>query len=156
MNDINDFSGRYNFLSNFYPVSVYILIGKKWVRCATVEHAFQASKTLSQHQRRRIVDATSPSMAKHIGRHVIRASYWEDVKTVIMLELLRQKFSRSDLIDRLLRTQDAQLIEGNNWHDNFWGVCACGNGIGSDGQCNGGLNWLGKLLMRVRKDLQRG
>ena len=34
---------------------------------------------------------------------------------------------------------DNELIEGNDWHDTFWGVC---NGIGK--------NWLGKILEEER------
>ena len=152
---ITSFSGRYSFLSNFSPAPVYILIGTKWVRCPTVEHGFQASKTLSQHWRRKIVDAPTARDAKAFGHKVQRVSYWEDVKIVVMLELLRQKFSRSKLRDQLVRTELATLIEGNTWHDNFWGICSCGTC--SDARRRDdidGQNWLGKLLMRVRKDIQ--
>jgi ribA/ribD-fused uncharacterized protein len=152
---ISDFSGHYAFLSNFSPTSVYILIGTKWTRCPTVEHGFQASKTLVRHQRERIVSAASPGEAKRLGQHVSRVSYWDEVKIVVMLELLRQKFSHSQLRNRLLRTEDIPLIEGNHWHDNFWGVCVCGNDASSLGACDGsGHNWLGKLLMRVRRDIR--
>lgn len=40
-------------------------------------------------------------------------------------------------------TGDAELIEGNNWGDTFWGVC---NGRGE--------NMLGKLLMEIRDYLR--
>jgi ribA/ribD-fused uncharacterized protein len=100
---------------------------------------------------KRIADFKTPGEAKRMGkgRTIHRASYWDDVKTVVMLELLRQKFSRSALRERLLRTGDAQLVEGNNWHDTFWGVCICDKCIE-----HGGENWLGKLLMRVRRDVK--
>lgn len=153
---IEEFSGRYSFLSNFSPAPVYILIGTKWVRCPTVEHGYQASKTGSQHWRRRIAEAKTPGEAKRMGRArtIHRLSYWDDVKTVVMLELLRQKFSRSALRERLLRTGDAQLVEGNTWHDTFWGVCNCGAcEIETRGDWRG-ENWLGRLLMRVRRDVR--
>lgn len=153
---IDMFDGRYKWLSNFAPSTVYILIGTKWVKCPTVEHAFQASKTLSQDQRRRIIAAHSPAMAKQLGRNVRVVSYWEEVKIVVMLELLRQKFSHKALAARLVATHDIPIIEGNRWHDNFWGVCRCGRTDVEnvhDG-CLGGENWLGKLLMRVRKDIR--
>ena len=35
-------------------------------------------------------------------------------------------------------------IEGNTWNDTFWGVC--------NGQ---GQNWLGKILMLVRSELNK-
>lgn len=150
------FDGKHRWLSNFAPSTVYILIGMKWVKCPTVEHAFQASKTLSQDERRKIVSANSPYTAKHLGRSVRVVSYWEEIKIVVMLELLRQKFSRKELAKRLVNTLDAPLVEGNYWHDNFWGVCRCGSRDVPDvrDSCTGGENWLGKLLMRVRKDIR--
>ena len=46
----------------------------------------------------------------------------------------------------LLATGGEELIEGNWWHDNFFGVCTCG-------PCDGkGKNNLGKILMRVREE----
>jgi hypothetical protein len=54
--------------------------------------------------------------------------------------LLMQKFTRHPQLAReLVGTGDAELVEGNTWGDEFWGVC---NGRGS--------NQLGRLLMEVR------
>ena len=149
MKDIDSFSGRYAFLSNFSPASVYILIGTKWIRCVTVEHAYQASKTCNQYWRRKIVDTSTPEDAKRLGQRAPLAVYWDDVKTVIMIELLRQKFSSSQFRRRLIATGQMDLIEGNHWHDNFWGSCRC-----TACQLVEGQNWLGILLMRVRKDIR--
>jgi hypothetical protein len=44
----------------------------------------------------------------------------------------------------LLATVDADLVEGNTWNDEFWGVC---NGSGE--------NNLGRLLVKVREELFR-
>ena len=60
-----------------------------------------------------------------------------------MEDLLMVKFKNPELRSRLLATGDAELIEGNNWGDCFWGVC-----LGE------GRNELGKALMRVRERLQ--
>lgn len=153
---ITSFTGKHRVFSNFFPASVYILVGTRWVKCPSVEHGFQASKTLSQQWRRKIIEAPSAADAKRMGQDVRRVSYWEEVKIVVMLELLRQKFLLSRKAGRdLLLTSDVKLIEGNTWHDNFWGICECGReGIpGVRDGCTGGLNWLGRLLMRVRKDL---
>ena len=60
-----------------------------------------------------------------------------------MYEIVKDKFSRNpELRVKLLNTGDIELIEGNYWGDTFWGVC---NGKGE--------NHLGKILMRVRKEL---
>ena len=153
--DVSFFSGRYDFLSNFSPAPVYIMVGKLWVKCATVEHAYQASKTLDMRWRSKIIDAPTPGAAKRIGWKVEKVIYWEEVKTVVMLELLRQKFTRAKMRTSLLATKDMPLIEGNNWHDNFWGQCFCGCGEDRSGN-KIGENMLGRLLERVRTDVRRG
>lgn len=156
--DITEFSGRYTFLSNFEPTPIYIMVGMVWVKCASVEHAFQASKTLDPRWRMKIIECPSPGAAKRMGQKVEKVVYWEEVKTIVMLELLRQKFERAKYRDALLRTEDRKLIEGNNWHDNFWGVCVCGriDDFMPQQSCVGGFNWLGRLLERVRTDVRRG
>ena len=59
-----------------------------------------------------------------------------------MLTGLRYKFSNPDLKEKLLATGNEELVEGNWWGDQYWGIC---DGIGK--------NKLGKLLMKVRKEL---
>ena len=39
-----------------------------------------------------------------------------------MREYLRLKFKIPELREALLETGNAELTEGNTWHDNFWGV----------------------------------
>jgi predicted NAD-dependent protein-ADP-ribosyltransferase YbiA (DUF1768 family) len=57
-----------------------------------------------------------------------------------MREIVFIKFDgHLDLKELLLATGDHELIEGNKWHDTFWGVC---DGIGQ--------NYLGKILMEIR------
>ena len=51
--------------------------------------------------------------------------------------------SQSDLKEKLLATGDEHLEEGNTWGDTTWGTV---NGIGE--------NRLGKILMKVRNELQ--
>lgn len=63
-----------------------------------------------------------------------------------MEEILRMKFTQNTkLRKRLLATRNERLVEGNTWHDNFWGECYCPH-------CENkvGLNHLGKLLMEIR------
>lgn len=66
-----------------------------------------------------------------------------------MEEILKCKFSNENLEKKLLATGDTELIEGNYWHDNFWGQCYCS-------RCKYiiGHNHLGKLLVKIRNDLQ--
>ena len=139
---IDCFSGRWRFLSNFYLITVER--GGLFFR--SVEHGYQAAKSRDPLQRIHVQRAPTPGKAKRRGRRVDLRSDWEEVKVDIMLGLLRCKFGASswdhiDLRRRLDDTGDRELIEGNWWHDHFWGVC--------DGH---GKNMLGKLLMRVRKE----
>lgn len=143
MTDITHFHGDYFFLSNFYPSPVEFQ-GELY---PTVEHAFQAAKTLDPEERRAVQYATTAAAAKQIGRQVNLRADWELVKLDVMRELVRQKFSDPELRSKLLATGDAGLIEGNTWNDKTWGcVMFRGEWIGK--------NWLGKVLMEVRQELE--
>ena len=99
-------------------------------------------KTLDINERRAIANASTPGLAKKMGRSVSLRPDWEDIKDDVMLEGLYRKFTNDELADWLLDTGDEELVEGNWWGDRYWGVC---NGIGQ--------NKLGKLLMKVREEL---
>jgi ribA/ribD-fused uncharacterized protein len=88
----------------------------------TLEHAYQAAKTDNYQHRLRIASTASPGAAKRLGRQVKCREQWDDMKVDVVRDLLRLKFSNVRLRQRLTSTGDAQLIEGNNWHDTFWGV----------------------------------
>lgn len=133
---INRFTGCYRFLSNFYPALIRY---QGWI-WPSAEHAYQAMKTFDQDQRKEILHADTPSIAKRIGRHVTMRYNWDKVKLDIMRDIVRAKFEQNpDLMLDLLGTGDEELIEGNHWGDTFWGQC---NGVGE--------NWLGKILMEIR------
>ena len=137
---IDSFSDEFHFLSNFH--TSYILYdGIVW---PTVEHAYQAMKTLDENQRMNILEANSPSEAKKLGRCVTMRVDWDDIKLEIMEELVREKFeSKPKLAEKLLATEDIEIVEGNTWGDKFWGVC---NGEGE--------NHLGKILMKIRDEIK--
>ncbi|KAE8742500.1 hypothetical protein FOCC_FOCC011966, partial [Frankliniella occidentalis] len=87
------------------------------------EHAYQAAKTFDIREKIRIRNAESPKEAKLIGKSLKRLrSDWDDIRVKIMLDVLCSKFEAgTDIELQLLETGDRELIEGNNWHDNFWG-----------------------------------
>lgn len=132
---INRFAGPYGFLSNFHVEAD----GK------TVEHRFQAAKATNSIDHARIMGASTPGQAKGFGRHVNLRTDWEDVKTVVMAELVAQKFQNPELRGLLIGTGDAVLIEGNTWGDKYWGV---------DLRNSEGANILGITLMAVRASLR--
>lgn len=137
---------EYRFLSNFYP-SPIVFDGWMW---PTVEHAYQAQKTDDIQIRAKILRQESPADAKRLGRHYKMRKDWDQVKVVIMRELLRLKFPVGGMLsDELLDTYPQDLIEGNDWHDQFWGTCNCPEHIDTYGE-----NQLGISLMLRRHELQ--
>ena len=127
----------YRFLSNFY----YCKVLYDELLYDSVEHAYQAAKTQHQEEREWIKSAKTPGEAKRRGQKITIKKDWEYVKLGVMSLLVKRKFKTPKLEEKLLATGNAELIEGNYWHDTFWGVC---NGKGE--------NHLGKILMQVRKE----
>jgi ribA/ribD-fused uncharacterized protein len=142
---ISKFEGKNYFLSNYAPARVKL----NGLEFPTVEHAYQAAKTLEAGVREKIRGASTPGLAKKMGRKLDKRPDWPEVKVEVMRDLILQKFAQHpDLQKRLLATGDAELVEGNTWHDNFWGDCHCPRCAASPGQ-----NRLGVLLMEVRRHL---
>lgn len=167
---IDLFRNTYSWLSNFYfsPVKYE----GTWFPYS--ENAFQAKKSshLSNEEIARYIGVENmvkyqlspdmknlgycyfskikPSEAKKMGRIIPVRPDWETIKVDVMKDIVRLKFTQSsELKARLLATGDEELIEGNLWHDNFWGNCTCNN-------CRSikGTNMLGQILMEVREELK--
>ena len=116
---IDNFRGKYFFLSNFYNSPVTY----DGITYQNSEAAFQAQKTLDIEKRKEF-SKIEPALAKRKGMKVKLRSDWEDVRLRIMLEVCRAKFTQNpQLAKRLLATGDEELVEGNNWGDTFWGQC---------------------------------
>ena len=142
---INKFRGEYAFLSNFSAAPV-TFDNRIW---PTVEHAFQAAK-VDKDTADKIYFSTNPSVAKRLGRTGTMRADWDTVREDIMLACLRSKFLDNPVMkQKLLATGDEELVEGNFWHDNYWGVCECPKC--QEKNITGG-NMLGKLLMQVRDE----
>lgn len=145
---ISRFNDRWAMLSNFYPAPV-VWEGMMY---PTSEHAFIAGKTLDKDIRRKIAAASTPGVAKRLGRMIPLRDNWDaEVSIQVMSEVLRAKFlTHADCRDVLLSTENATLIEGNYWHDQRWGSCFCGKRV----TCSTpGDNRLGILLMQLRSDI---
>ena len=138
--DITEFNGEFAFLSNFYPCEIEY----EGITYPTVEHAYQAAKSLDKEVHKKIAKLKYPGQAKKAGRHLHIRSDWEDVKVKIMEYLLMKKFAGyHELSEKLYDTGERYLEEGNNWGDTFWGVCS-----------GKGRNMLGLLLMSVREKIK--
>lgn len=134
---INEFRGKYYFLSNFYEAPVTW----KGLTYLNNEAAFQSAKTFSDRECFTNLDSSS---AKKLGRKVQLRNDWENVKDDVMYEICKAKFSQNaELKKKLLATGDEHLEEGNTWGDKIWGTV---NEIGE--------NRLGKILMKIREELK--
>jgi len=138
MKRIESFRGEFGFLSNFFPCPIKFYD----ITFRTIEHAYQAMKSVAREDWELIAKCETPGKAKRMGRRIPMRPDWNKKKLAIMEYFLKAKFSRPDLKAKLLATGDAELVEGNTWNDRFWGVC---NGVGA--------NHLGKLLMKIRKEM---
>ena len=152
---INVFDGpEHGFLSNFHICDVEY----NGIKYKHTEGAFQAQKTLDE-TKRKFISALTPGQSKRAcGRKGLNSFNiqlrpdWEEVKDQVMYEVVKAKFEQNpELKEQLLATGDAELIEGNTWHDNYWGNCSCDSCKDINGR-----NQLGKTLMRVRMELSQG
>lgn len=143
---IKSFNGTFRWLSNFWPAEVMF----EGVKYLSVEHAYVAAKTFDLNLRQEIKDIPKANKVKLFGRKMkIREDWTDQLRLEIMEDLVRQKFSNNkDLKELLLLTDNEEIVEGNSWHDLWWGVCTCSkhNSIGK--------NYLGKIIMKIRKDIQ--
>ena len=143
---ITDFHGNYFFLSNFFEAPFFYR-GYKW---NTVEHAFQAMKSIKKEDIEMVHAAVTPGEAKRLGRKVHLVPDWDIVRNEVMRDCLRMKFLQNDtLFKQLLDTGNEVLVEGNTWHDNYWGNCTCDKCHAKEG-----VNMLGQLLMELRKNIR--
>lgn len=83
--------------------------------------------------------------------HLCLRSDWDIYRLFAMEKILRRKFSNPYLAEGLLKTGDAELIEGNWWGDQFWGRSLDRHSwtLGE------GENHLGLILMKLRSEMMR-
>jgi ribA/ribD-fused uncharacterized protein len=128
-------------LSNFHQEPIEIG-GLVW---PTVEHFYQAMKTLDPVEREKIRNAETPYKSKLMGRFLVLRSDWESVKYNIMLTALREKFKNKRLRDLLLKTGSEEIYEDSPY-DKIWGT-------GVLGEVGTGQNLLGNALMQIRNEI---
>lgn len=141
---IESFRGSHFFLSNFYDNEFTVpTLGV----VATSEHAFNALKSTDVDEQQFVLAAATPGEAKRRGRTVTLRPDWDSgMRVRAMQVVLQYKFGSRDMRGLLLSTGNSRLVEGNTFHDNFWGDCRCGGP-----RCSAaGVNMLGELLMAER------
>ena len=152
---IDKFEGRFRFLSNFYPCK----IEHKGIKYPSVEHFYVAMKVTEMQLldgvyytaadfREMIARVSNPGDVKKMGQRIKVRKDWDDKKLEFMSWAVKEKFKDETLAEMLLMTKDEPIVEGNWWHDKFWGVCTCA-------KCsNTGENHLGNILMGIRDELK--
>ena len=115
MEQIKFFQGEYRWLSNFwYTESGF-----------NVEVLYQSMKTSNLNERY-MIRKMKPGAAKRYSHTIKVRPDWDGIKVKIMEKLVLHKFrTDEELKKKLIETGTAELIEGNTWHDNFWGSCVC-------------------------------
>lgn len=143
---VENFTGPHDFLSNFQE-EPFTWEGREG---ASAEHHYNAAKTLDPVEQAKVYAQDSAGRAKRIGRTVTLRAGWDDhLKFGVMESIIQAKFApETEAARRLLLTGSALLIEGNRWHDQYWGQCGCERHY----HWPGGNN-LGRLLMAQRDAL---
>ncbi len=129
-------------LCNYY-VRDMVIDGVTW---KSVEHYYQAEKSLDPVYRQLVHDAATPADAKALGNdpaYPHRAD-WDTWKLMAMRRGVFYKFMQhKDLRDLLLST-GYKVLHENSMVDYYWGI----------GEDKTGLSMLGKELMALREELR--
>lgn len=140
-----------NWFSNFKPFDIPLVYQS--ITFLTNENFYQAMKLpKTEVNLRREIASMLPNKAKLALREnkkfLLRKDWNDKLKLDIMEYGLEWKFQPKAIYQHqlLIMTEDEEIVETNNWHDNWWGNCICG-------KCKdkNGLNHLGKLLMQIRE-----
>ena len=136
---INNFTGKYEFLSNFYNHPL-VLDG---VEYSNAEAAFQAQSAADKGSKRKFA-RLSGIKAKAYGRRIVQRDDWDEQAQIdAMRKVLIAKFKDEELAKKLCNTGNEELINMNQFRDEYWGVTT-----------RGGRNKLGEMLMEIRAELQ--
>lgn len=149
---VEEFQGKYRFLSNFYPCKIVIDCHE----FDSVEHAYQAYKwnfvypsyrDEAYDSIRKFVSSTgiTAAQAKRMGKGIpVKPDIFDLGKVTMMKELTHIKYRDNPELRELLKaTRFMRLEEGNKWGDRFWGV---------DLDTGKGMNVLGQVLMEERSN----
>ena len=146
------------WLSTFNKAEPFKYNGMEY---STVEHAFHAQKVADDDPKveeyrfalsTNISDVLTPNAAKKFGGNTsfkendfTLRNDWDDVKLKIMEEITREYYlSNTDLIDKLIETDNKLLVHKGFGIDAFWGV----------NKNDEGKNNHGNILMKLREEFK--
>jgi ribA/ribD-fused uncharacterized protein len=140
--DIYGFQGKDRWLSNMWPVEFEV----KGIKFMSVENAYQASKLVGQPElMEKFAKMPALESKKKIKGLPVTTPNFHENKLKFMRLFLKKKFENPCLRQKLINTGSLHIEETNDWGDTFWGCCP--QGVGS--------NYLGKLIMEIREELQK-
>lgn len=135
---------HYYEFTNFWPQDVDI-DGKIW---PTTEQYYQAQKFTDGKLQETIRQLNTPREAFNFARKhkISERPDWKNISLDTMRKAVRAKFTQQkDLAKLLLATGNKIIVEAAGGNDDFYGAGADYNGH----------NWLGRILMEVRGELQQ-
>ncbi len=139
--NIKGFFGDYRWLSNFHECPVFF----EGLLYRSSENAYQAAK-IDDDFRHHLQTCTPTESKKKWKKYSLiddSKEEWDNRKYDVMSVILFDKFYRiPTLRQKLLETADKYLEETNHWSDVTWGY---------DVKKKEGKNWLGLILMDIRK-----
>lgn len=140
---IYKFRNEYSWLSNFYPCEVEL----EGIKYSSVENAYMSAKS-NDSKWKEFCRTNSAKEVKKKSKEIELIDNWNKKKISIMKKLLEQKFNQFPFNQKLLATKNQNIIEGNEWNDEFWGINLKKNP-------NYGENMLGRLIMSIRSKLKK-
>lgn len=136
-----------NWFSNMLPFDQPLI--ENGISYRTTEHYYQAHKLWDLNKRKEIASMTAFESKKAIRnkeRYPWRSDWDTEMKLAVMETALRWKFQKgTSWYTKLMETSQDEIVEWNNWNDLWWG---------KDLETKKGRNELGKLLMKIRSELQ--
>lgn len=134
-----------NWFSNMLPLDEPLIY--QGIKYHTVENFYQAMKLPKDAiDKRRYIASLDPYGAKREGRKLQIRSDWEEIKLEVMEYALRFKFAPgTSWHSKLMATGKDDIIENNNWGDEFWGISV---------KTGKGRNHMGKILMKLREEFK--
>lgn len=150
-NVIVNFTGDHAFMSNSLVLSPNRRVAYEGILYPSVDHAYQAAKTLDTHQREFIASVSAPNVARILANHLVRRPDWLDVRLGIMRELIYVKFAANanEFMPKLLATGHQFIAYNDPKKDPFWGAVY----NESTGEWSG-HNYIGKAIIALRTHIQ--
>jgi len=134
---------EHGFLSNLYKKP--IIFENREFSCG--EYAYQFGKYRDEDTKEWAMQCPKPHLLAILSHNLLGwdiVPHWKDIKVPRMKAVLKVKFQDPELREKLLATGDSRLVE-NSKIDSFWGK----------GKSGKGKNMLGKLLMKVREEINK-